>query len=156
MNKKYIEFRYKLFKLVNSSMVFMSISLLMSPEFAFLPGWILFFNRSIAWWWLIFRFDAMIEMIVVHVTVIIVVMLPNIVGTTLDDNGWSRVLILTRHKIRWISMIGRCWNGRYVQIRESCFVHWIRWLENITSYFEIEVKTKRQKKNTIEIKSNET
>lgn len=100
-----------------------------------LPGWILFINRAIAWWWLIFRFDAMIEMIVVHVRVIIIVVLSDIFRTALDHQRWRRIWIIVRHKIRWISVICRCWNGRYIQIRESCFVHWIRWLENITSYF---------------------
>lgn len=111
--------------------------------FHVIPCWILFIDDQIAWRRLILCFDAMVHMIVVHVTIVVVIMLT--VRTALDDTigGWTVMIIIVWHEIQCIGMACWCWNGCYIQIGVPIFHVCRIWrFENVTTYFAIKLTTK--------------
>lgn len=102
-----------------------------------LPGRVLIINSQIAWRWLIFGFDSMIQMVVVHLTVIVVVVLARIICTALNYIFWRWTVIFTGYQIQ-IRVCCWCGHSRYIQIRVSIVhVTRIRHLRYITCYFKI-------------------
>lgn len=103
----------------------------------YIPRRFLLVNSQITWWWLVFCFDTMIYMVVIHLTVVIVVvLLACIICTVLDYIACWRTVIFAWYQIQRICMCCWCWHSRYVQICVSVvYISRIWHLWNITPYF---------------------